>query len=293
MDFFIIPGTITADYGPAPEGAVLLDFTSAAPFQGLSLTPACLAAAIRLHAGRREGGRRANLRRANLRGADLTGANLTGANLTGADLGGADLSEANLSGADLSGANLRWATLRGANLSWATLSWATLSGADLRGATLSGATLSGADLSWANLRGANLRGANLTGANLRGADLSGADLSGAVGLTPPEEEEANLTAAINAIAREPATWNQGVWHGDGFAPDTAPEVGACGTAHCLAGHLQCQLPLDHELRKVEAQMAGTLLAPRAAAAGWFDSSAHPDLTARVEAAKAKIAARQR
>jgi hypothetical protein len=161
--------------------------------------------------------------------------------------------------------------------------------ADLRGANLSGADLRWADLRWADLRGADLRGANLSGADLSGADLSGADLSEAVGVATPEEEEATLTAAIAAIAREPALWNQGLWHDAGYDAEAAPDVGACGSAHCLAGWMQAQLPIGHELRKVDAQLAGTALAPRAASAGWFSSDTHPDLQARVDAARAKLA----
>ena len=121
MDFFIIPGTTTAHYGPAPEGAVLIDFASVAPFRGRSLTPACLAATIRFHA--------VGARRANLGGADLTEAYLSGANLSGAHLYGANLRGADLGGADLRGAALRGADLTEADLSEADLSWANLTGA--------------------------------------------------------------------------------------------------------------------------------------------------------------------
>jgi hypothetical protein len=141
----------------------------------------------------------------------------------------------------------------------------------------------------ADLSRADLSGADLSRADLSGANLSGANLSRAVGVATQEEEAATLTAAIDAIAREPALWNQSLWHEDGYAPATAPEVGACGSAHCLAGWMQAQLPLGHELRKVDAQWAGTMLAPRAAAAGWFASEVHPDLQARVDAARAKVA----
>jgi len=261
-------GAVT--YGAPPDGATVIPYEGAAPFSGRVVLAAALTVVLRLQAEwsrtRRDdepAGRWANLRGANLRGADLSGANLSGANLSGADLRGADL---------------RWVALREANLSGANLSGADLRGANLRGADLRGADLSGADLRWVDL----------SGADLRGADLRWVALREAVGVATPEEEEATLSAAIDAIAREPALWNQGLWHEVGYSPIEAPEVGACGSAHCLAGWMQAQLPLGHELRKVEAQWAGTILAPRAAAAGWFDSETHPDLQARVDAAKAKL-----
>ena len=117
------------------------------------------------------------------------------------------------------------------------------------------------------------------------AILTRAILIGAVGIPSPEAEEATVAAAISAIVREPELWNQEVWHGLGYQPSTAPEIGACGTAHCLAGWMQALLPLDHPFRKLEAADAGTRLAPRAAAAGWFGGAVHPDLNRRVEAAK--------
>ena len=136
-------------------------------------------------------------------------------------------------------------------------------------------------------RVADLRGADLRGADLRGADLTGADLSGAVGIASPEEEAANIAAAVEAIAAEPHHWNQAVWHGNGFAPADAVAVGSCGTAHCLAGWMQVQLPLGDERRKLDPESCGWALAPRAASAGWFASETHPDLQARVDAAIAK------
>ena len=337
----------TAHFGAAPEGATVLNLDDAAPFRGLSISPAALAEVLRLHADRFGTGREANLRgadlrEANLRGADLSGADLRGAdlreaNLRGADLSGADLRGANLREANLRGANLREANLRGAdlreanlseaNLSEANLSEANLRGANLREANLSGANLSGANLSEANLReanlseanlseanlreanlsetnlsgadlsGANLSGANLSETNLSGADLSGAnlsganlseaDLSGAVGLTSPEEEAANIAAAVEAIAAEPHHWNQAVWHGSGFDPAAAPTVGSCGTAHCLAGWMQALLPIGDERRKLDPESCGWALAPRAASAGWFAPVAHRDLQSRVDTAIAK------
>ena len=149
--------------------------------------------------------------------------------------------------------------------------------ADLRGAYLRGAYLRGADLS----------GADLSGADLSGADLSGADLGGAVGITSPEEEAANIAAAVEAIAAEPQHWDQAIWHGNGFDPAAAAAVGGCGTAHCLAGWMQVQLPLGDERRKLNAESCGWALAPRAASAGWFESETHPDLQSLVDAAIAK------
>ena len=175
---------------------------------------------------------------------------------------------------------------RRADLRDADLRDADLTDADLRRAVLTGAVLRGAVLTGADLTGADLRGAVLTDADLRRAVLRGAVLTGAVGLVTPEEEEATLSAAVAAIAQEPERWNQELWHGEGYNPATATEVGACGTAHCLAGWMQAQLPIGHDLRKVSAYYAGVMLAPRAAAAGWFGGSVHPDLQARVDAAKA-------
>jgi uncharacterized protein YjbI with pentapeptide repeats len=139
----------------------------------------------------------------------------------------------------------------------------------------------------AYLRGAYLTGAYLTGANLRDADLRDADLRGAVGLASPEEEAANIAAAVEAIAAEPQHWDQAVWHGGGFDPAAAVAVGSCGTAHCLAGWLQTLLPIGDERRELDPETCGWVLAPRAASAGWFASKAHPDLQARVDAAIAK------
>ena len=251
-----------AHFGAAPEGATILNLDDPSPFRGLSLHAEALAEVLRLHAARFGSGRGANLRGANLRWADLTGANLRWVDLTGANLRWADLTGANLTGADLTGAYLRWATLTGANLT----------GANLRGA---------------NLTGANLRGAYLRWATLTGADLTGADLRRAVSLASPEEEAANIAAAVEAIAAEPHHWNQAVWHGNGFDPAAAAAVGSCGTAHCLAGWLQTLLPIGDERRKLDPESCGWALAPRAAEAGWFASDTHPDLQARVDAAIAK------
>jgi uncharacterized protein YjbI with pentapeptide repeats len=125
------------------------------------------------------------------------------------------------------------------------------------------------------------------GAYLRGAYLTGAYLTGAVGLASPEEEAANIAAAVEAIAAEPQHWDQAVWHGGGFDPAAAVAVGSCGTAHCLAGWLQTLLPIGDERRELDPETCGWVLAPRAASAGWFASRAHPDLQARVDAAIAK------
>jgi hypothetical protein len=236
-----------AHFGAAPEGAAIINLDDAAPFRGLSLSPAALAEVRRLHSVRFGTGR----------GAYLRGAYLTGAYLTGANLRDADLRDADLTGANLRGANLR------------------------------GAYLTGAYLTGAYLTGAYLTGAYLTGANLRDADLRDADLRGAVGLASPEEEAANIAAAVEAIAAEPQHWDQAVWHGGGFDPAAAVAVGSCGTAHCLAGWLQTLLPIGDERRELDPETCGWVLAPRAASAGWFASKAHPDLQARVDAAIAK------
>ena len=146
-----------------------------------------------------------------------------------------------------------------------------------------------ATLAGASLDGANLVGANLVGATLVGATLDGANLDGAIGIATPEEEAVSLAGAVDAIAADPSLWRQDLWHGQGYDPSEAPAVGACGTAHCLAGHLQAQLPLGHPYRSLDASDAGARLAPRAAAAGWFRASVHPDLQARVDAAVAASA----
>lgn len=164
----------------------------------------------------------------------------------------------------------------------ADLRWANLRGADLSEADLSEADLSGADLSGADLTGAYLTDADLTDATLRGADLRGA-----VGLASPEEEAANIAAAVEAIAAEPCNWDQTMWHGGGYLPDEATAVGSCGTAHCLAGWLQALLPIGDERRKLDTESCGWAMAPRAASAGWFASETHPDLQAMVDAAIAR------
>jgi len=163
---------------------------------------------------------------------------------------------------------------------------ADLTGARLTGADLSGADLTGARLTGADLSGARLTDARLTDADLTGARLTGADLTRAIGLVTPGEEEATISACVAAIAAEPDHWDQDLWHGGAYDPATAPAVGSCGTAHCLAGWAQALLPLDHPLRLVDPQDAGWALMPRAASAGWFRATTHPDLAARVAAAKA-------
>ena len=169
----------------------------------------------------------------------------------------------------------------------ADLREADLREADLRGANLRGANLREADMSEADMSGADMSGANLREADMSGAFMSGADLREALGLASPEEEAANIAAAVEAIAAEPQHWDQAVWHGGGFDPADAVAVGSCGTAHCLAGWLQTLLPIGDERRKLDPEACGWVLAPRAASAGWFASETHPDLQARVDAAIAK------
>lgn len=123
--------------------------------------------------------------------------------------------------------------------------------------------------------------------DLRDADLSEADLSEADGYTSPEEESANIAAAVEAIAAEPEHWDQTVWHGVGYDAAAAATVGSCGTAHCFAGWMQAMLPLGDGRRELDPESCGWLMAPRAAAAGWFATEAHPDLQSLVDAAIAR------
>jgi Pentapeptide repeats (8 copies) len=154
-------------------------------------------------------------------------------------------------------------------------------------ANLCGANLRDTDLCGANLRGADMRGADLCGTDLRGANLRGANLCGAIGIPTDEEEAATVAAAVAAIAAEPELWEQAVWHGYGYSPVNAPKVGACGSAHCLAGWMQALTPLDSPLRQLSAEDAGWRLAPRRASEGWFGSATHLNLQAMVDAAKAQ------
>ena len=189
----------------------------------------------------------------------------------------ADLTGANLRGADLTDANLRGADLTGADLTYADLTRANLRGADLRGADLTDAYLTRA---------------NLADADLTYADLTRANLADAIGIASAEEEAATLAACVEAIAREPDHHRQDIWHGYGYDPAAATEVGSCGTAHCLAGWAQALLPLGDSRRKLDAQTCGAALLPRAATAGWFSSDTHPDLQAAINAARAKLAGGQ-
>jgi hypothetical protein len=172
-----------------------------------------------------------------------------------------------------------------ANLRDANLTDANLTDADLTGANLTYANLTGANLTYADLTYANLTGANLTYAN-----LTDADLTDAIGLVAQEEEAATLAACVEAIAAAPADlWNQAIWHHEAYRPEAATEVGACGTAHCLAGWAQALLPVGDERRRLHPQTCGSLLLPRAASQGWFGSDVHPDLAAAVAAARARLA----
>ena len=179
-----------------------------------------------------------------------------------------------------------------ADLRSADLGGANLAGADLTDADLRSADLRSADLTDANLTDADITGADLASANLRSADLRSANLAGAIGLASAEEEAATLAACVEAIAREPDHHRQDIWHGYGYDPAAATEVGSCGTAHCLAGWAQALLPLGDSRRKLDAQTCGAALLPRAATAGWFSSDTHPDLQAAINAARAKLAGGQ-
>ncbi len=146
-----------------------------------------------------------------------------------------------------------------ADLSGANLRGADLSGADLRYANLSGANLLGADLSGANLRYADLRYADLRDANLRDADLSGANTDAPV--ATPEQAIANLDKVREIILDNQALLDMGHWHQtDSWVDHTCAEEAVCGTTHCLAGWLQV-CSTDPTIRKLPAEIAGTLCAP--------------------------------
>lgn len=49
------------------------------------------------------------------------------------------------------------------------------------------------------------------------------------------------------------------WHGDGLSHE--PEMGDCGTTHCLAGLAQA-LSTDPEVRKLRPAVAASRLLPR-------------------------------
>ena len=111
-----------------------------------------------------------------------------------------------------------------------------------------------------NLRGAYLEGADLEGANLRGANLEGADL-GDIKPATPEQAIANLDKVREIILAEPERLQMNHWHEDeAWIDRTCAEEASCGTTHCLAGWLQV-CSTDPEVRKLEPNLAGIILAP--------------------------------
>jgi hypothetical protein len=179
------------------------------------------------------------------------------ANLAGANLADANLARANLAGANLADANLADANLAGANLADANLARAYLARANLARANLARAYLARANLARANLARANLARANLTRANLADANLA---------IKPAEKEQAvkNLDTVAEIILENEERLQMNHWHGGTEWRDrTCAEEAVCGTTHCLAGWLQV-CSTDPEIRKLDTQLAGTLLAPQAA-----------------------------